>query len=478
MVYFHIIFISTFIINTFNFINFVSARAKCEIELVTVLPFTTKKIDIIHKGAILPSWQEISKDSYMANQFTDIQYFYLVCFKPNNTTETAAPASSAATSADSTGAPATISPLTLATDDIITLTSNDTINAGPTVNIIKEETKYDDHNFDNIPLETKAIEVTYNCGIKAHIKLKLTLTIKLSTCEKPFQIVWEKLCIPRDHAPSVNIGFTPRANDIMQNGKFVQNFPLENNGKILLPKEISSISLYLSYSKPEKSLEMKVPNIMFDENDLSVVTAGFLMKGGILTNKVDKLTLAFICFPFKLSKSDVQISLDFGNLDMINLFFIKECDNIGEMQEYYYILNTIYWIVILLVIVFFAAFLMFCLKKRDMTLWELTNKVVEYIKNYYNNCFSKSYSVNSLRSLSSDEVRELKQNKYHELHEEVLEENDIISVNIKPGQVIEPNSNNCNNDKDRANNINNDNNSLNQKVYDEHSKTNNLYGGI
>ena len=355
MVFLPIIFISLIYISFLSSV-FTISISPCTIELVT----STQQVHIINNGNILPSWQTKTADSYMANQNTDIEYFYLIIFKSsqNSTSE----------------------------DVTATLVSNDTVNSDPKIATIKSESKFNEILNINEPYEKIAIEVMYNCKEKAHRTLQMTMTLQILGCDKIFKVQWEKLCIPREHYPAVNIGLMPNSNDIMQAGKFGNSLQIETNSenKLSLPKEVTSLTLYMSYSREGKSLMMHEPSITLDHNALTIAPNGVLKNGGLLTNKVQQLTFIFSCNEFKVSKTDVQITLSFSNFDIINLFFSKECDQTGEINEYFTIFVTIYWILLFLIGAFVVVIIMYYLKKTNTTLAELFEKILEKIKNLIN----------------------------------------------------------------------------------------------
>jgi hypothetical protein len=120
---------------------------------------------------------------------------------------------------------------------------------------------------------------------------------------------------------------------------------------------------------------MKEPLIVYDENLLNVVVTGAYSKGGIVSNNTDILTFTFACTSFKQGKNDFEISLSFENNNMINLYFSKECDTIGEVQEYFNFFYTMYYILLMILFGFVITVLYYYFKRNDISGLDIYNSI-------------------------------------------------------------------------------------------------------
>src|SRR4051794_10080669 len=116
---------------------------------------------------------------------------------------------------------------------------------------------------------------------------------------------------------------------------------------------------------------LKEPTIINNEDLLTVVTTGSLSKGGILNNTPDMLTLSFSCTSFKQSKSDLEVNFSFHNGESINLYFVKECDTIGDVQEYFTFFYTIYYILMLIFFGFVITIIYYYFRRNDLSLMDV-----------------------------------------------------------------------------------------------------------
>lgn len=88
---------------------------------------------------------------------------------------------------------------------------------------------------------------------------------------------------------------------------------------------------------------MKTPKVIYDEQNIQPIFAGALKSGGTIENEPLVLELVFICQPFQKVKTDLELLMEFEKYDKVKLVMSKECDTIGEIQEYFDILYVIYW---------------------------------------------------------------------------------------------------------------------------------------
>ena len=120
---------------------------------------------------------------------------------------------------------------------------------------------------------------------------------------------------------------------------------------------------------------MKEPLIVYDENLLNVALTGSYSKGGIVSNDTDILTLTFACTSFKQGKNDFEVSFSFENNNMINLYFSKECDTIGEVQEYFNFFYTIYYLLLMILFGFVITVLYYYFKRNDIRGLDIYNSI-------------------------------------------------------------------------------------------------------
>ena len=87
---------------------------------------------------------------------------------------------------------------------------------------------------------------------------------------------------------------------------------------------------------------MSTPKVIYDESEMQPFFYSQLKEGGRIGNEPLLLETHLICLPFRKKVTDLQIVLDFDNFDSVRLFVSKECDTLGEIQEYFNILYVIY----------------------------------------------------------------------------------------------------------------------------------------
>lgn len=389
----------------------------CPVQIARESAMNAYKDPIIKDGVVSPKWYDNSDSPYSSPQEDSIDYFYYLAIS------------------NTTNIPTTA-----------TITSNDTVNAKPEVKIIEEETP-----FLQLSVVQKSFQVTYNCKESPHLRVKMKLTIQTSICSSPLEFYWIKVCTPKNHAPSVNIGLTPKTNDIMENGKFKssgivsENSSEHTNYKFTIDKDINTMSFYISSgieNKDEPNLVILNPKLIYDENNLGIVVSGQLGNGGAITSNVENLSLNFICMPFKKSISDVQVNLIFKNYDVVDILFTKECDTLGEIQEYFSILYFIYWVLLFLILLFLVAIFAYYLKRTNMTLSEFVKKTIDNIKEYYYRICNKQR--NDYEDYNIEATKTSKNN--NRLNE--YDDKEIVDLDIKDSTI---NNNQLN--KDLVNDI-------------------------
>jgi hypothetical protein len=184
----------------------------------------------------------------------------------------------------------------------------------------------------------------------------------------------------------LNIGVSKNANEIISNGRatgVVKATDPTDGQKFTIPKNTTSITLYLSYTGMNGDATLKKPSYMANESDLAVFLSGELAGGGKLTSTPGVLELTFACQPFKKSKTDIAIELGFNNT-MFSLFLAKECDTVEEIEEYFTILYAIYWILLFLIFAFIFVVIYFYLKNNDISLYDLFERARETMTRKYN----------------------------------------------------------------------------------------------
>jgi hypothetical protein len=166
---------------------------------------------------------------------------------------------------------------------------------------------------------------------------------------------------------------------------------------------------------------MKPPVVVYDENLLNVVVTGPLIKGGLLTNSPEMFTITFACTSFKQNINDFEVSFQFDNHDMINMYFSKECNTIGEVQEYFTFFYTIYYILLMIFFGFIITFIYYYFKSNNLTLLDLFEQIRNKLIALY------QYIVSKIQN---------KPYKHNELTRESLyEEHDLVDVNIRTERI-------------------------------------------
>ncbi len=190
----------------------------------------------------------------------------------------------------------------------------------------------------------------------------------------------------------------------MKDGKFGQGVKMNDpNQKFPITKAISTFEIFVSNPRAnEKTVQMKAPTIITNEESIKTLFKGQLANGGLLTSSPQSLSVIFACSPLNKSSTDIQVTLHFDNDSYINLFFNKECNTVQEIQEYFTFLYVIYWILILLIISFLVVLFFYYLKRNELSLIDFYDKIRELIKekiDYYkmkrNNEYESKGLVNS-----------------------------------------------------------------------------------
>jgi hypothetical protein len=204
------------------------------------------------------------------------------------------------------------------------------------------------------------------------------MSVTSDQCD-PFTIYWFKQCNPEisSNLPHVNIGITPRGDDLYKQGQFLSQNVTGINSEFLIPSVNPTVTLYIS--SPEKESILSEPEVILNEENLVAIFHGDLRKGGVLHDTPQSLTLAMACAALKKSKTDIQIKLKIEN-QPLNLFFKKECDTTHELEEYFSIITFIYWLFLILIVFFLIAIFFYYLKKNDLTLFDLLEKTREFCR--------------------------------------------------------------------------------------------------
>jgi hypothetical protein len=266
------------------------------------------------------------------------------------------------------------------------------------------------------------IEVKYSCIQGKSSRVKVSMSVTSDQCD-PFTIHWFKQCnLETSSFPKVNIGITPKGDDLYKQGKFISQNVSGLNSEFLIPSVNPTVTLY--FSSTEKESILSEPEVIINEENLVAIFHGELRKGGILHDTPQSLTLAMACAALKKSKTDIQIKLKIEN-QPLNLFFKKECDTTHEIEEYFSIITFIYWLFLLLIVFFLIAIFLYYLKKNDLTLFDLIDKVKEF-------CREKVYLRYFASPGDQTQNKELKIQRKEKLYEDDhLDESLDIKINSK-----------------------------------------------
>lgn len=105
--------------------------------------------------------------------------------------------------------------------------------------------------------------------------------------------------------------------------------------------------------------------------------------GGLLSNVPENFTITFACTPNKITKSDVQVNVQFENEQIIPLYFSKECNFETADEEYFNLIYTIYWILLFLISFFIIAIIFYYIKANNFTFEEIMRLVIDKITDFY-----------------------------------------------------------------------------------------------
>jgi hypothetical protein len=167
---------------------------------------------------------------------------------------------------------------------------------------------------------------------------------------------------------------------------------------------------------------MKQPIIVYDENLLNVVITGPLSKGGLLSITPEIFTITFACTTFKQNINDFELSLQFDNNDIINMYFSKECNTIGEVQEYFTFFYTLYYILLMIFFGFIFTFIYYYFKSNNLTLLDFFEQIKNKIVSLYIYMKSKFNKQNY-------------KDEEHQTRESLYDEHDLVDVNIRTERV-------------------------------------------
>ena len=168
---------------------------------------------------------------------------------------------------------------------------------------------------------------------------------------------------------------------------------------------------------------MKEPQLSYDANAFQSVLSGELSKGGILTNHPQVFTITFACTPLKYTKSDIELILNFQNNDSVTLYFQKECETVGDLEEFD-MLYTIYWIILILMLIFLGVVIYYYFERNGITLEELYKSAIIELKIWYGKAkfkFNQKFGENSNQGILNNNNK----------NENIYEENDLVDITIK-----------------------------------------------
>jgi len=156
----------------------------------------------------------------------------------------------------------------------ITIKSSNEAISKPDIKILKTISKVE----DSTNIETWTIEVIYNCNKNNPGIIDVIMTVSPDHCV-PFNLYWKKNCketsnnkfkidifwflslnlliikflLKLDVFPNINIGITPKGNEVIKSGKWETNSIILNRidaqNKLTLSKDMHSISFYVSYAE-------------------------------------------------------------------------------------------------------------------------------------------------------------------------------------------------------------------------------------
>jgi hypothetical protein len=295
------------------------------------------------------------------------------------------------------------------------------------------------------------IEVKYSCIHGKNGKVKVSMIVTSDQCD-PFTIYWYKECnsTSATHSSSsvtpiepsknnilssLNIGMYHKGDDLFKEGKFVEKGS-DLSLAISIPANIPTLTLYFS-TKPGNVILMDEPDFILNQENLVPILRGELRKGGIITDIPQSLIIAMACTNLKISKTDIQLKLLFEKDKKLNIFFNKECDTTTEIQEYFSILTFIYWVFLILIVIFLITVFIYYLKKNEMTVFDLLDKVKEYgnylIEKYLNKDKFKSLGHQSQSELtqSNEQLRIRKEKLF--IEDDHLDNDEPIDIKISSG---------------------------------------------
>ena len=125
-----------------------------------------------------------------------------------------------------------------------------------------------------------------------------------------------------------------------------------------------------------------------------------------------------MCPTLKYSKSDMELTLNFQDNDSVSIFFSKECDSVGDINEFD-ILYTIYWILLSVFFILLIVVIYHYIKRNNLDVLELLYSWYEKCKNTINDLINKFYN-------KEDKGVHLKLKE-----ENFYEESEIVDIKIK-----------------------------------------------
>lgn len=160
---------------------------------------------------------------------------------------------------------------------------------------------------------------------------------------------------------------------------------------------------------------LRRPELTFDVNSLEAALSGSLASGAVLGTEAEPLVMAIECKPLRQTKTDIMMTLRFENNDIINLFFEKHCNSVGEAPEYFNFLYTVYWIFLFLIMIFLLTAGYYYLKRNDLSIVDSYLSLINFIVRKYDSYRRNGYLTAPQRDPAAHE------------------EEDTMDVNIKTG---------------------------------------------
>ena len=305
---------------------------------------------IFDSGKLNNDWKSTNRDLYISDYFNNIDYFYLMEMKESF------------------------------------LTSNDIINFEISAEkkeieakvIIKDSTPKNNLSEKLNDLLFKSFEVTYSCPkLNDDITSLINLKVKSKDCEE-FTFSWYKICGASSgshNLTDLNIAFSEKQNVLLV--KDGQTTDLYQSMEIPAKQSVLKLSLFLT----KASLELDVPILDYDQNEMEALITSDLKQGGTISQNPKDITLVFACKSNVKDKSDIQLLLrEKGNNKSLTFNFKKRCDTVTQIESYFTFLYIVYWIMMCFVILFAFSTGIYFLNRNGLTLGDLFDSAISKFK--------------------------------------------------------------------------------------------------